>query len=237
MTSLLGWMAQHFGRRPELSTEQRQRLDVWRDLPQTGLDKPLSASRCVVVDVESSGLDLREDRLISIGAVAVVNGRIALGDSYSVILQQEKASGRENILLHGIGGSAQTEGVQPAEGLLDFLAYLGKDPLVAFHAAFDSTMIKRAIKQHLGFNFKHPWLDLAYVMPGLEPQLGQRLHTLDDWANHFGIQNDDRHNALADALATAQLQLIAVLLANKKNMATYSGLRYLEKMQRWVSSG
>ena len=236
MTRLLGWLAQHFGGSAELSPEQKQHLMAWHELPQANLSQPLGHSRCIVLDVESSGLNLREDRLISIGAVAVVNGRIALGDGYSVVLQQEKVSGRENILLHGIGGSAQAEGVPPADGLLSFLDYLGKDPLVAFHAVFDSTMIRRAIRQYLGFDFKHPWLDLAYVMPGFEPQLGQRLHSLDDWASHFGIQNDDRHNALADAYATAQLYLAAILMARKKNMATYSELRNLEKIQRWAGN-
>jgi DNA polymerase III, epsilon subunit and related 3''-5'' exonucleases len=46
------------------------------------LDAPFSGTRCVVVDVETSGLNLMKDRLISIGAVAVVNGQIALGDSF-----------------------------------------------------------------------------------------------------------------------------------------------------------
>ena len=97
-------------------------------------------------------------------------------------------------------------------------------------------MIRRAIKLYLGFDFKHPWLDLAYVMPGLDPQLGQRLHSLDEWASHFGIQNNDRHNALADALSTAQLYLAAILIARKKNMTTYNELRNLEKMQRWAGN-
>ena len=236
MTSLLGWLMPHFGQSAELSPGQAQHLKAWLELPQADLSQLLDNSRCVVLDVESSGLNLREDRLISIGAVAVVNGRIALGDSFSVILQQEKTSGRENILLHGIGGSAQAKGTPPAEGLLSFLDYLGKDPLVAFHAVFDSTMIKRAIRKYLGFSFKHPWLDMAYIMPGLEPQLAQRLHSLDDWAGHFGIRNDDRHNALADAISTAQLYLAAILAARKKNMATYIELRNLEKIQRWASN-
>lgn len=236
MTGLPGCLARYFGPRIVLTPEQKLRLDAWRALPPAELTGPLDSSRCVVVDVEASGLNLLEDRLISIGAVAVDTGRIALGDSFSVVLQQEKASGRDNILLHGIGGSAQIEGVPPAEALLGFLAFLGKDPLVAFHAVFDDTMIRRAIKRYLGFRFKHPWLDLAYAMPGLNPPLAQRLRSLDDWSNHFGIRNDDRHNALADAISTAQLYLVAVAQANRKNIKTYHGMQGLEKMQHWLNS-
>lgn len=234
MTGLPAWLARWFGSRIELSPEQKQRLDAWRALPQADSAKPQDSSRCVVVDVETSGLDLQEDTLISIGAVAVTNGRIVLGDSFSVVLQQEKVSQRDNILLHGIGGNAQVEGVPPAEALLGFLAFLGKDPLVAFHAAFDNTMIRNAIQRYLGFHFKHPWLDLAYVMPGLNSPLGKRLRSLDDWTTHFGIPNNARHNALADALSTAQLYLVAISQASQKNIKTYSGMQHLEKMQHWT---
>jgi DNA polymerase-3 subunit epsilon len=189
--------------------------------------------RCVVVDVEASGLDLLEDRLISIGAVAVCGGRIVLGDSYSAVLQQETASGRDNILLHGIGGSAQTGGVPPDEALLGFLAFLGKNPLVAFHAAFDEAMIKRAIKRYLGFTFRHPWLDLAYVMPALHRELARGNKSLDDWTTLFHIHIAARHDALADALATAQLLQVAMARAGAAAGATFRDLRNLEKAQRW----
>ena len=158
---------------------------------QTRIERSSKQSRCVVVDVETTGLNLMTDTLISIGAVAVVNGRIALGDSFSVILQQRISSHKENILVHGISGSEQREGVSPADALLAFLEYLGKDPLVAFHVAFDETMIRRAMRQYLGFSFKHHWLDLAYVMPALYPALMHSHRALDDWSRHFDIRNEE----------------------------------------------
>lgn len=228
-------LARWFGSRPQLDPAQRLRLAAWQDLPRAALDLPVAQSRHVVVDVETSGLDLTRDRLISIGAVAVVGGRIALGDSFYAVLQQRAASDRSNILLHGIGKAQQLEGEPPPEALLAFLEYLGKDPLVAFHVTFDETMIRRAMRDHLGLSFRHPWLDLAYVMPALNPPLARRYRALDDWIGHFGIRIDARHNALADALATAQLLQLAHAQAGRKGISDYAGLRDLEKAQRWVS--
>lgn len=176
-----------------------------------------------------------QDRLISIGAVAVVNGKVVLGDSFYVVLQQQIPSAKGNILLHGIGGTAQLEGAHPVEALLDFLDFLGKDPLIAFHVHFDETMIRRAFHEFLGFNFRHPWLDLAYVMPGLNPQYSRDFRSLDDWIGKSCIHIDVRHNALADALATAQLFQVARAQACKRNIADYAGFCDLEKAQRWVS--
>lgn len=229
-------LARWLGDRPELTAQQLQRFAAWQNLPRAVLDAPFSGTRCVVVDVETSGLNLMEDRLISIGAVAMANGQISLGDSFSVVLQQPTVSHKENILLHGIGAEAQTEGVAAADALLDFLDYLRKDPLIAFHVTFDQTMIRRAMRQYLGISFKHSWLDMAYVMPALNSVLAARHHTLDGWIEHFGIRNDARHNALADALATAQLFQVALAQARKKNITDFAGLYDLEKAQRWVNS-
>ncbi|MGE5758030.1 MAG: PolC-type DNA polymerase III [Sideroxydans sp.] len=229
------WLPRWLGGGPQLSPQQQQRLAVWEEMPRARLATPISETRCVVVDVETSGLNLLEDRLISIGAVAVVNGKIALGDSFYVVLQQQAASEKGNILLHGIGTSAQLEGAPPAEALLAFLDYLGKSPLIAFHVTFDETMIRRAVREYLGYSFKHPWLDLAYVMPGLNPSLARKYRALDDWIGHFGIRIDVRHNALADALATAQLFQVALAQGARKNITDIAGLRDLEKAQRWVS--
>ncbi len=213
-----------------MSAQQAERLASWRALPEADRTAAFDDARFVVVDVETTGLNLMTDTLISIGAVAVVNGRIALADSFSVVLQQRESSRKENILIHGISGSAQREGVPPADALLAFLEYLGKSPLVAFHVAFDETMIKRALRQYLGVSFKHPWLDLAYVLPALYPDLIRSHRALDDWAGHFDIRNDDRHNALSDALVTAQLLLVAMAQARLAHQTrNYDGLRKLER--------
>lgn len=231
MTLLRRWL----GQAPVLTPHQRQRLDLWRALNSCPSKTLLLESRCVVVDVETTGLSLAHDRLISIGAVAVVKGKIALGDSFYTVLQQQTVSEKDNILLHGIGAGAQREGEVPAEALLDFLDYLGKSPLIAFHVTFDQSMIRRALGEYLGFNLKHTWIDLAYVMPALNPPLAKRLHALDDWINHFNIRIDVRHNALADALATAQLLQVANAQATTRNINDYAGLMDLEQAQRWVS--
>lgn len=100
--------------------------------------------RWVVVDCESSGLDPHADRLLSIGAVAVCGGRIAIDDSFSVVLRQDTPSGARNIEIHGISGTEQLEGDDGHEVLRRFADYAAEDVLVAFHAPFDRTLLTRA---------------------------------------------------------------------------------------------
>jgi len=229
------FLARLFRRDVQLDPDAAQRLADWQARATLDLTRPLSETRCVVLDVESTGLDLRRDQLIAIGACAVRDGRIDLADSFEVVLRQDQVSDRDNILIHGIGGEAQREGLEPADALLRFLDYLGKSPLVAFHVTFDQTMIDRAFKRYLGFSFKHDWLDLAYVMPGLLPKHARRFRALDHWTQHFEISNYARHSALADALATAQLMLAAAPLARGRDLLSYDQWRELEKAQRWLA--
>jgi len=220
---------------PPLDPEAAQRLAAWQALYPVSEPVHLDQNRFVVMDVETTGLSLTSDRLIAIGAVAVKEGRIDLDDSFEVVLQQEASSGKDNILIHGIGGTAQTGGTTPVEALLQFLEYMGKDPLVAFHVSFDETMTRRALKKHLGLNFRHTWLDLAYVAPGLYPELARKHRALDHWIEHFHIHNFARHSALADALATAQLFQVIMEAAQKNGIEDLKGLIELEKAQRWIS--
>ncbi len=218
--------------KPKLTPEQAKRLAAWHALPEIDLNVSFEHARFVVVDVETTGLNLVRDQLISIGAMGVVNGRIALGDSFSVVLQQSESSHKKNILVHGISGTEQREGDDPVEALLTFLEFLGKAPLVAFHVAFDESMLKRALRKYLGFNFKHPWLDLAYVMPALNSRLMHSHRSLDDWSAYFNIHNDARHNAVADSLATAQLMLVAMVQVLHVRAPCYDSLRYIERSFR-----
>lgn len=86
-------------------------------------DGPDTAPRWLMVDVETSGLDPKRDRLLAIAAVGLRVDwgsrrlSVVLADSFEVVLRQEAASDRDNILLHGIGVQRQKEGVPAPEAL------------------------------------------------------------------------------------------------------------------------
>lgn len=221
--------------RAGLPGEVARRLDRWRNLAEYDAGRPPAKGRWVVVDVESSGLDAIHDSLIAVGALAVVDGEIDLADSFEVILRQETPSDTENIEIHGIGGTEQTEGEDPAAALAAFLDFVGKDPLVAFHAPFDSTMLRRAIDRHLGVAFKRPWLDLADIAPLVWPKYAARVSGLDGWLETFSIPVAFRHRAIADCLVTAQLMLMVLPGADGIGAPTAGRLLSLSGADRWLS--
>jgi len=230
----VSWLAKLLGRPPALAPEQGARLDRWRALPEPDLRVPPAAMRFVVADVEATGLDLHRDRLIAIGAVTVEAARIDLGRSFYVVLRQPEASSRENILVHGIGGTAQRGGEDPAEALLAFLEFAGKAPLVGFHAGFDDALIRRAMREFLGEPYDRRWIDLAQLAPELMPEEARARTHLDTWLERFGIEVFSRHDAAADALGTAQLLLAALPRAAARRVATVEAMLWDPGAARWL---
>ena len=200
------------------------------------LRQPLADLRWCVVDVETGGLDAQRDPLLAIGAVAIEHQRIALDASLEVGLTQAQSTADANILIHGISGSEQRAGHAPHEALLSWLEFTRGAPLVAFHAAFDQTVLQRAVREQLGLAIDAPWFDAAVVAPLLFPDAAPHCRHLDDWLAHFGIAVYARHGALADAYATAELWLVLLQAAQRENITTAQQLRGLLRARRWLSA-
>jgi DNA polymerase III subunit epsilon len=191
----------------------------------------IAAQRWVVLDVETSGLDQGSDALLAIGAVAVSGQRIVVADSFEVLLRQRNASMRSNILVHGIGGQAQLAGADPAESCRRFVEYVGESPIVGFHCSFDRAFLARTLKVHVERPWAADWLDLAGLAPALNA--GVDAKALDDWLDHFGLSAEQRHDASADAFATAML-FLRLLKQVPPPQRTIRHLQKLSLAQRWA---
>ena len=203
--SLFSWLLAR--KKPSLNSTQQQRLAQLTE--SAGLSEhPLRAQRWVVVDLETSGLNLNRDQVLSIGAMVIEDGAINLGQAFERTLLRTDNPLSPSVLLHGLGPSAIAAGSDPVDALLDFMEFVADSPLLAFHAPFDQHMLSRALKDSLGYRLQHPFMDVAALAPMLCPQVNVREAGLDYWIKHFNLQVEDRHNASADALATAELALI-----------------------------
>lgn len=181
---------------------------------------PLEGARWVVIDCETSGLDAARDRLLSVGAVAVKDGGVELQEFFQEKIRQGTPSSRENILIHGIGGDAQRDGRPLAEVIDDLGRFIDRGLPVAFHAPFDAAVLRRH-----GLALRAKWLDLAALAPALFPERGRPDSPLEHWLAAFGIPARARHDALGDALATAQLLLVALAAAKRQRVGSVEDLR------------
>ena len=198
--------------------------------------KPQS-QRWIVLDVETTGLNLHSDHLLAIAAVAVELSAdfrrlsIIIGDSYEAVLKQDLPSHKDNILIHHIGAQAQSEGRPPVEVLEEFQQWIGNCPLLAFHAAFDEAVIKRAYSLFGLKPLQNEWLDIEPLanITGVNP----RIKSLDEWLSHFGIECSIRHQAAADTFATAEL-LMRLWPYLTKEANSWASLRDIGRQASWI---
>jgi len=199
---------------------------------------PPNENRWVMLDVETSGLDAKRDRLLAIAAIGLQvdwprqSLHIDLGDSFEGVLQQDHASSHANILLHGIGVQEQRAGLAPAQALQAFRRFVGHSPLLAFHSAFDEAVIQRHMTLHQLAKLPNPWLDLDHLCAVTHE--GVRARALDDWLHHFKIECAVRHQAAADTLAECELlQRIWPRVAAQCHQ--WQGVQRLAAQQRWLA--
>ncbi|WP_313950859.1 3'-5' exonuclease [Accumulibacter sp.] len=216
--------------REGLTVRQKALLAAWRSLPVPDMGRSHYRSRYVVVDVETVGSDWQSDPLGSIGALALVDGLIDFQQALQVVVTDAHTAYPTHAAGQALAQHASSE--QRADALLAFLAFVGKAPLVAYHASFATRRIERAIAESLGIELRLPWIDLAWVMGSLFREMGDAQARMDSWLTHFGVDSIERHNAVSDAYATAMLLQITIARAARTGFETPTSLLGLEKAHR-----
>ncbi len=167
--------------------------------------RPLSSLTFVVFDTETTGLaPSAGDKIVQIGAVRIVNGRILSGDSFERVVDPGRPIPPESTRFHGLTDD-MVKGKPPIQvALRQFKAFAAGDVLVAHNAAFDLKFLKMSEKS-AGVTFDNPVLDTMMLSDYLDgPDAG---HSLDAVCERHGIENTGRHTALGDAMVTAAVLL------------------------------
>lgn len=172
----------------------------------------LDAPRVVVLDTETSGFDRRRDRIRSLGAVAVRDGAVRLGECLRLVWSSpERPSRAEAVGFHGLTAEDRARGVAPAEALERLLDFLGPDPIVGHGLDFDRGMLDAALRREGAGRLRNAGQDtlrLAWRLDGVRAETArQGRYGLDALAARFGLPVEARHTALGDALLTAELWL------------------------------
>ncbi|MFL1484234.1 PolC-type DNA polymerase III [Marinobacter sp. LN3S78] len=203
--------------------------------PRAAGDQRLENLRLIVLDLETTGLNPAKDRVIAVGAVTIDRLAIPLADQFDLILRRPELDIRETVLIHGIGPEALTKGHETRDALLHLLEWMNGNPILAFHSAFDRKFLEKALRRQLGYTQQHTWVDVAELMPAFFPEARESCKRLDHWVEHFNLDIAARHHAAADALATAELSLIAFREARRQGVVTlddlHQRLRYYQRLK------
>ncbi|HMQ34590.1 MAG TPA: exonuclease domain-containing protein [Chloroflexaceae bacterium] len=196
----------------------------WREVPY------------VVLDVETSGLDPRRDALLSIGMVGVEAGRVRLDRCWSTLVRPPEGLlvGGDSIRIHGLLRADLADAPPPAEVLPELLAQLRGRALVVHVAGVDVAFLNAALRAHYGARLRGPILDTARLAMSLHERaqlLGEAPSgapapptQLRAVAERLGLPVFGEHDALGDALTTAQVFLAQATRLEQQGARTLRGL-------------
>lgn len=209
------------------------------EVPPPAPGTPIDEIPMLAVDVETTGLDPRRDRVVAVGFVPVDGDRIVLAGAGSMLLRPGPGDDDDD----GVGQSATVHGltddvVAAGEGsgrVLDrLLAALTGRVLLAHHSAIETGFIREACRREYGVRPPLESIDtlglqrrvlgagLDAAFTGQAAPDGLRLW---DARERYGLPRYRAHDPLADALACAELYLAQVAELRERGAHTLRDLR------------
>jgi DNA polymerase-3 subunit epsilon len=158
----------------------------------------------VAFDCETTGLDPKKDRILSIGAVKFTAERILINQNKEWFLKQDLARD-DSIKIHGILPSSEASVWSEAEAVKAFLDYIGNAVLVGHHVNFDVNMVNMALKRLGAGQLKNRQKDTNSLYKEKGHYAHEQNFSLDELCKKYQLKASNRHTALGDAYLTAQI--------------------------------
>jgi len=213
---------------------ERQRLSCLAKAPEGALKDYLSVPfpdesefienlDIVALDFETTGLNPVKDQLLSIGCVNLEHGKIKLNSCHHEIIRTIGQLQKQNVCIHLITDAEKERGQELKAAVDKLLRIIAGKPLLVHYARIESGFLKEACRQIYGVTPPLMIIDtLALIKKRFDKNGGNyppstlRLASLRD---SFELPTYHAHNALKDAIATAEL-LLAELYNNHDGLAT-----------------
>lgn len=159
--------------------------------------------RYVVLDLETTGLDYKLDRILEIGAVRLVDG-VATEEFHSLVNPGVPLRD-ENVAFHGISAELVADAPPLGVVLPRLLEFLGQDPVVAHNARFDMNFLTHHARETLGVEVVNAAVDTHELAREVFPR--EKALSLERLMELFEAPPRPLHRALEDARALAEVFL------------------------------
>ena len=165
----------------------------------------------VALDLETTGLDPKKDKILSYGLVEIQHLTIKLQTSRHQLISIEGQIPEESAVIHHITDDQAATGVSIEEALPELLARLAGKVMLVHYASIEQNFIDAACRKLYGVPFMIRTIDTLVLAQRLFERRNATIQTGDlrlfNLRPRYNLPNYKAHNALSDALATAELFL------------------------------
>lgn len=152
------------------------------------------AQSYIAVDIETTGLVPKRDKIIEIGAIRVEGG--AEMARFHTMVDPHRDLEERITDLTGISGDMVEGAPEIGDIMADFLDFCGNLPLLGHHVIFDYSFLKRAAV-NLRMEFERDGIDTLKLCRRFMPETERK--NLASACDFYGISRENAHRALSDA--------------------------------------
>jgi DNA polymerase-3 subunit epsilon len=163
------------------------------------------------IDLETTGLDPKKDKILSIGIVNIDQWGVKLGTAWHQIVRVDQAIPGETAVIHHITDDQSAAGAPIEELLPEVLQRLSGKPMLVHYSPIEQNFLDTACREIYGAPFVAPIIDTLEIAQRV---FERRNHTIQpgdlrlfNLRPQYNLPQYKAHNALSDALATAELFL------------------------------
>lgn len=155
----------------------------------------------IVIDVETTGKNIPDGKIVEIAAIKIQNGKPA-GSFHTLINPQENISWFITRLT-GITDAMLEDAPSFEDIAVDFVNFIQGAPIVAHNANFDYRFIKHELEKAIE-NYQLQNEQFCTVKMAKKKFPGLAKYNLDFLTETFSLNNPHRHRAYGDASVTAE---------------------------------
>jgi DNA polymerase-3 subunit epsilon len=188
---------------------------------KNNLDTPLNELKVVVFDLETTGFyPEKGDQVLSIGAVKMTGQQVDDHDTFYSLVKSDLPLSAEISTLTNIHEHQLRDAPPARDVLMQFFKYTQSLTLVAHHSKHEKSFMQKMTWDILRSRFEHRIIDTSFLFRLSNPLV--KSLPLEDVCRDCGINIKNRHNALGDAIMTAQIWGHHLQIAQRQG---YSNLR------------
>jgi DNA polymerase-3 subunit epsilon len=165
----------------------------------------------LAIDLETTGLDMKRDLILSVGYAILKGKRVELGSACHRVVRIDRSIPEASAVIHQITDDQSALGLPIEEVLSELLPVLAGRVMIAHHASIEEGFLGNACRRLWRVGLPMRVVDTQELARRTferrqTPFKGSdlRLHALGD---RYNLPRYGAHNALMDALAAAELFL------------------------------
>ena len=160
----------------------------------------------VCFDCETTGLNPKEDDIISIGAVIIKNNSILSSKKFVKFVKPKTKLQIDAIKVHHIREMDLEEAEDINDVIEDFLEFIGNRKLVGYYLEFDIAMINKYLKPKLGITLPNKRYEVSAIYHDWKIEKIPQSHIdlrFDTIAKDLKIPLFGKHDAYNDSIMTS----------------------------------